>query len=297
MSKVEINLRQNALINKLKQKPATLKEINAYLAIQSELSGCNLTVSTRTIQRDIADILTTYGISIVCNKSNNQYYIENTEDEVFNTRLIDAYNTVNALKAGVGYADCMVFEQYAGGTEYLHGILHAIKNRLQLHITHHSYWEVMPKQRKIHPYFLKEFKGRWYVVGKDIEIAEMRTFALDRIKDVEITKKTFVLPKQPTAYFDDSFGIIAKDGDSKPVKVVLWFNPDQCKYVKSLPLHHSQTVLSDDENGLTITLFVHLTFDFVKEILSYGQNVKVLEPQQLVDNVKDRLKRAIAHYE
>jgi len=297
MSKVEINLRQNAIINKLRQKPSTFKEINDYLAIQSELRGYNLTVSPRTIQRDILDISATYGIYIVCNKSNNQYYIENSEDEVFNTRLIDAYNTVNALKAGVGYSDSMVFEQYATGTEYLLGILHAIKNRLQLHINYHSYWSSTQQLRKIHPYFLKEFKGRWYVIGKDVEKDKMRTFALDRIQDIEITKKTFAQPKQRSdSYFKDSFGIIAPDDNSRPIKTVLWFNAFQGKYVKSLPLHHSQRIVNDDEDGLIVELFVHHTFDFEKEILSYGENIKVLEPSSLVNAIQQRLQLTMGIY-
>ena len=298
MSKVEINLRQVAIINRLMQKPSTLKEINAYLVKESELKGGDLTVSPRTIQRDFVDIQSVHGFSIVCDKSTNRYYIENKDEGVFNNRLMDAYNMINALKAGMGYSDCMVFEQYATGTEYLHGILHAVKNRLQLHINYHSYWSSTQQLRKIHPYFLKEFKGRWYVIGKDVEKDKMRTFALDRIQDIEITKKTFAQPKQrPNSYFKDSFGIIAADDNSRPIKTVLWFDAFQGKYVKSLPLHHSQRVLSDDENGLTIELFVHHTFDFEKEILSYGENIKVLEPSSLINTIQKRLQLVIGNYD
>jgi predicted DNA-binding transcriptional regulator YafY len=68
------------------------------------------------------------------------------------------------------------------------------------------------------------------------------------------------------------------------------------KYIKSLPLHHTQQIISDDLNGLQIRLNIHLTFDVVMELLSFGGKVKVLKPESLINEIKDAHERAFKQY-
>jgi predicted DNA-binding transcriptional regulator YafY len=91
------------------------------------------------------------------------------------------------------------------------------------------------------------------------------------------------------------FGIIAPD-DEKPSEIILSFDPFQGKYIKSLPLHATQEIILDNEDELRIRLTVYLTYDFLMELLSFGDTVKVLQPQQLIDELKEIYKRALEKY-
>ena len=299
MSKREITLRQAAIINRLKRSSASLKEINQHLINESEITGYELSVSDRTFQRDRQDILSLYYISIECDKSQNRYFIAVTDESALNNRMLEAFNTYNALNSSIGMSDYLEFENYSSsGTENFHGILHAVKNRLQLRIGYQSYWSSMETERDVRPYFLKEFKNRWYMIAHDINKDAIRTFALDRIKTIEITRKKFTYPakQQPKSYFKHSFGIISPDHSDPVEPIILSFNALQGKYAKSLPLHASQEILKDTDDELVIQLKIHATFDLEMQILSYGENVQVMGPISLRNNIKERIKRSLEMY-
>lgn len=299
MSKREITLRHSAIIHKLKRAPSTLKEINEHLAKESALMEYNLNISARTFQRDIADILSIYNIIIECDKPKNRYYITDGENNELNMRMLEAFNIFTALNASIGLSEYLDVEQYAAsGTEHFHGLLHAIKNNLQISIHYQSYHNDGTEIRTVQPYFLKEFKNRWYLIALDINKAAIRTFALDRIKTLEITKKKFNknVSREAKSHFQNSFGIIAGEETEKLEPVLLSFNSFQGKYIKSLPLHPSQRIIKDNQSELQIELSVHTTFDLEMQILSYGENVKVISPISLKENIKKRFKNALAQY-
>ena len=68
------------------------------------------------------------------------------------------------------------------------------------------------------------------------------------------------------------------------------------KYIKSLPLHHSQEILIDDDRELRIKLKLFPTFDFTQEILSHGQNVTVISPQSFRDEIAKTISEMYKKY-
>jgi predicted DNA-binding transcriptional regulator YafY len=77
----------------------------------------------------------------------------------------------------------------------------------------------------------------------------------------------------------------------------LSFNPEQAKFIKSLPLHHSQEILSDTNDEFRIRLKVCITFDFIMEILSHGEDVKVLKPNSFVRTIKRIFQNSLNQYD
>lgn len=59
--------------------------------------------------------------------------------------------------------------------------------------------------------------------------------------------------------------------------------------MKGCKLHHSQDIESETDKELVIKLNVFLTYDLEKYILSYGNNVKVIDPKKLADKIKTHL--------
>jgi proteasome accessory factor B len=213
-------------------------------------------------------------------------------------RQLEAFDLFNSLNMAKDLQMNVFLEKRRPqGTEHLFGLLHAIKNRLQIKFTYHKFWEEEPTHREVYPYALKEFKNRWYLLAKERYDTVVKTYGLDRIRDLEIITNTFQYPADYSAeeQFRYCFGIIAPN-DLEPQEVILSFTHGQGKYIKSLPLHHTQKVLTDSKSELKISLRIFITFDFVMELLSYGDKIKILHPQSLANEIKQTHERAFKQY-
>ena len=291
--------RYNLIINKLRRRPATFAEIEELLNNESELQGYNFNVSKRTFQRDRDDIRSLYKIDIQFDFSKQVYYIDIDDNPEANERILEAFDTFNALNLSERLSKHIHFEKRKPqGTEHLYGVLYAIKNQIQIKFVYQKYWENQLTERIAEPYALKEFKNRWYVLSKDLGDNKIKSFALDRITDLEILNKKFNFPKNfdVTEHYRYCFGIISPNGH-QPELIILSFNSFQGKYIKSLPLHESQQILIDNEDELRIQLKLFITHDFFMELLSYGQNLKVIKPQSLINDLKAIVKNIQSIYE
>ncbi|NCB83437.1 MAG: WYL domain-containing protein [Bacteroidia bacterium] len=298
MSKRESIARYNLIIKKLRKQPADFEQISTYLSLESELQEYNFNVSKRTFIRDLDDIRSLYNIDIVYDFSRKVYFIDLEEQPELNERILEAFDTFNALNITDRLSNYIHFEKRRPqGTENLYGLLHAIKNKVQISFSYKKFWEDEMSQRTAEPYALKEFKNRWYVLANDLKDNKVKSFALDRLTELEITRKKFQLPIDfdVNEHYKYCFGIISPN-EHQPQEVILSFDPFQGKYIKTLPLHESQVILKDHEEELLIKLTLFLTHDFLMEILSYGDNVKVIQPESLIEDLKTSYENALKLY-
>lgn len=288
MSKRESITRYSLIIKKLRRSPASFEEIADFLSLQSELEEYNFNISKRTFQRDLNDIREVYKIDIQFDKSQKHYFIEYDEHPEINERILEAFDTFNALNMSDRLSNDIHFEKRKPqGSEHLLGVLHSIRNNLKLRFSYHSFEGEETTDRNIEPYALKEFRYRWYIVGKDLKDNKIKTFGLDRITELTISKQKFEPPTgfNVNDYYKHCFGIISPNAP-EPSIVELEFKPKQGRFIKSLPLHESQQIITDTPEGLVVRLKVYLTYDFVMELLSYGGNVKVTKPAKLKEQVR-----------
>lgn len=295
MSKRTAFTRYSLIVNKLRTKPASFQEIHDYLEEQSELKEEKYTVSKRTFQRDIEEIALTFGVEISYDSSDRVYKITLDDKQEKNQRMLEAFDTMSALRLNDRLSQYIHFENRAAqGTEHLHGILHCIKNSVQFEFVYQKFYDDEVSRRTLRPYALKEFKHRWYVVGADSKTGEIRTFGLDRVLTLEISNVKFT-PKQGfdvNEYFKHSFGII-RPNHEQPEKVILSFTATEGKYIKSLPFHNSQKVLIDNSEEYRIELNVYVSHDFIQEILQYSNSVTVVEPKSLKRTLQEIYKSSI----
>jgi len=212
--------------------------------------------------------------------------------------MLEAFDTFHALNIADGLAPYIHFEKRRPqGTEHLYGLLHAIKNKLRIKFSYQKFWEEEVTQRTTEPYALKEFKNRWYLLAKDIKDGNVKSFALDRLTNLEITNKSFQLskPYNVEESYRYCFGIISPN-DLAPEDVILSFDPVQGKYIKSLPLHETQQLMVDNEEELQVKLKICVTHDFIMELLSFGANMKVLKPKALIREIKTAHREATEQY-
>lgn len=305
MSKRGYISRYLLILKKLKVKPySTYEELQAYIENQFDylqMQDDNLQVgfSKRTLQRDIKEIRNVFGIDIEYSKSRKGYFISQNENENMNfQRMMEAFDMFNSLNLAQDLTPFIHLEKRRPqGTDNLYGLLHAIKNRLQIKFTYQKFWEEELSQRLVEPYALKEFKNRWYVMAKDSKDNNIKSFALDRLTNLEITNQSYQYPdnysiEQSYRY---CFGIISPN-DEEPQNIILSFDPFQGKYIKTLPLHDTQQVLVDNDVEMKIKLKLCLTHDLVMELLSFGDNMKVIEPKSLADQIKQAHEKAYRQY-
>lgn len=167
----------------------------------------------------------------------------------------------------------------AKGTELLPVLLQAIKETREVRFRYTSFLNESESERLLHPYLLKEYRNRWYVIGKENE--KIKTFGLDRISDLSLREAYFTVDKDfdPETLFKYSFGITA---GGNPEKIILKFTPQSGRYVKAQPLHPTQKIISENDQGLTIELKVIPSYELKAAILSYGKEVEILKPKGLV---------------
>jgi predicted DNA-binding transcriptional regulator YafY len=245
--------------------------------------------SVRTFERDKKDIMTLFGIEIYFDRKEKTYAIN--EDEIGDqsvTRMIEAFSIHHALQEGNKLSPSVFLEKRKSlGTELIHGIIHAIQNRLILEFAHQKHWEDHSTQRTVYPIAIKEAQQRWYLVCLDKKDETVKTFGLDRISNLKITDTKF----KPFSFnvekeFRNAFGVLR---DAPAEKVILQFSKMQGRYVKTFPLHDSQRIIAETENTVTFELYICLTHDFIMELMRYDTHVQVLEPQSLIDHIKIRV--------
>ena len=183
------------------------------------------------------------------------------------------------------------------GSELLGRLIESVKDRKTLQFDYQAFDSDLVKTRIVHPYLLKEYRNRWYLIGLADELDRIATFGLDRIQELMHADADFryFYEFDPALYFKHSFGITSFKG--KPEKVLLEFSTLQGKYVKTQPLHATQKVVEDTKEKLIVELEVGITIELIMQILSYGQQVVVLKPNHLSKKIEGILKETLANYQ
>ncbi|HPD65799.1 MAG TPA: WYL domain-containing protein [Bacteroidia bacterium] len=299
MAKRDYILRYLTILKKLRNgRHASFEEIQTFLENESEISGNDMRVSLRTFQRDIQDILTIFHVEIKYDRLRKAYYIEEEEKPEINELMFEAFDLFNLMNIASNHSAYIQFEKRRPqGTQHFSGLLHAIKNNLIIVLTHIKFWNNEITSRELEPYLLKESQNRWYLVAYDINAEKIKTFGLDRIVSFEIIKKTFQprIDLNINSHFKHCFGIISLENEP-PEEIILSFDAEQGKYIKTYPIHESQIILKDDENEFRIQLKLQLTWDFLMEIMSFGSSVQVLSPIKLINMLKEEFQKSLALY-
>ena len=234
----------------------SLKDLNAAW-LRSDISeGKPLARRTFFHYRD--GVQEMFDINIMCDKSTFEYYIDNPGGES-NARLLSWLVDSVSMSGTLSNA-------------------HDVSGRIVLE-----------------PYFVKIFKQLWYVIGFNVKDGVIKTYALDRISQLNLLQDTFVMPDDinPSEFFKDCFGIITNQ--NTPKRIVLRVEPTQAKYFRALPLHSSQQEEVHDQYSI-FTYQMRITYDLKEELMSHGASIEVLEPKELQTLIRTELEQALNNY-
>ncbi|HIB76982.1 MAG TPA: WYL domain-containing protein [Flavobacteriales bacterium] len=186
----------------------------------------------------------------------------------------------------------------AKGSKHLAPLLAAARNHYPIKLGYRKFSSESDKSYLVHPYLLKEYRNRWYLLAWDPERKFIRTFGCDRITNITpLENSTFTtLPSfDSDSYFKHAVGITVID-DSNPVDVVFVCDPILARYLESKPLHPSQTITHLDSTT-QITLHVLITYELVQWILGFSADIKIISPPSLRSKLQERLSAAQELYE
>ena len=301
MSHSDYYFRQQCILRKLQRGPANLDEIRDFYELECETHGYAFYFSNRNFIRDKSEIFSMFKKEISYSKALRKYYLE--EDDMpddFGERISDTYNTYLALNMMEGIADFVHLEKRRPqGMQHFNELMHALKNKLLIKFEYEKFDNSDASERKAEPLALKEFESRWYLLAKDFKDNAIKTFALDRMKYIEVTKQKFKANKDfnVNQYFEHCFGITRPSAlDAMPEEIIISFKGNKGKYIKTLPLHSSQQILVEKEDELQIKVSLFITHDFVMEILKHGDEVEVLQPKTLRKTLMQTLENARKSY-
>ncbi len=276
----------------------TLKDLNkAWL--RSDISeGKPLARRTFFHYRDGVEEM--FDINIHCDKSTFEYYIDDTGGEN-NARLrswlVDSVSMSGTLSNAHDISERIMLENVPSAREHLPIVLDALKQNRRIRFSYKSYTRSLPTDGIVlEPYFVKIFKQLWYVIGLNVKDNQIKTYALDRMSQLNLLQETFDMPQNidPSEFFKDCFGIITNKNSAK--RIVLRVEPTQAKYFRALPLHHSQQEEVHDHYSV-FTYKMRITYDLKEELMSHGASIEVLEPKELKLLIRDELEKALKNYQ
>lgn len=183
------------------------------------------------------------------------------------------------------------------GIEFIEKISAAIRKKKIVAINYRSFEKEKTKTHRLEPIFIREFKGRFYLIGisRAKGDAKLLTFSFDRIIDAMETDEDFnAIAIDKKDFYKHAIGVTVTD--QSPEKVVLDFTPVQGAYILSQPLHSSQKLLKSTKEKTTIALDVQINKELIMLLLSYGNSVTIKSPDSLRKQLKEELKKAINNY-
>ncbi len=210
----------------------------------------------------------------------------------------DWVNSIQAkLNSGISNAQnqrqIISFEdnEFLKGIKFLNPLYQSILNEQSLNIHYQGFNSPKKNIFTVSPYYLKQYNNRWFLFGHNHKEEKIQNLALDRIIEIQPSKKDF----EPCVvnfeeYFEDIIGV-SNDIEKDAEKIVLEMSENIVPYIASKPLHGSQKI-----NGNQLILDLKLNYELESLILSFCENLKVLEPVELREKIKNRINKVNDFY-
>ena len=277
----------------------TLKDLKAKWE-KSSVNDEGKPLAERTFANYRANIEQIFNIEIKCDRATNEYFIDNEYDLNGNSIrdwMLNSLSLRNLLNESVGLHERLIIEDVPSSHRFLTVIIDAMRDNRRVCISYKGYNMSDYQDMFIHPYCLRLFKRRWYIIAYSEYSKGNRLFMLDRARSVEVLTDSFTMPEGFDAeeYFNDIYGVRQTDR-SEMTKVVLKVNANRCDLLRNLPLHPSQKEIETTSEYSIFKVELKPNFDLKQELISYLDALEVLEPVSLRDELRMTIKSMYRKY-
>lgn len=183
------------------------------------------------------------------------------------------------------------------GLKFLDPIYQHILNKAVLVINYQSFKHNTDKVYVISPCLLKEYNNRWFLLGQQAHRTHFTTLALDRIISIAVDASAKYTPTTIIAdeYFKNNIGLSI--ASNAPVELIeLFIYHPAAPYIKTKPIHHSQLLLEENDEGIRIQLKLVINFELKRLILGMGSAVRIIQPLGLKTFLQQEYLKSMAHY-
>ncbi len=281
-------------------KSATLKQLNEAWMRSALSLDMKESFHRETWYSCFKEIGNIFGIDIECTHKGYRWAITNPSA----MRSMEIQNwMLSTLSFKMLMQECMSMnerislEEFPSENHRMGPIVEAMKMQCKLQLTYKKYNSSEEKTYLIAPYYIRTYKHRFYLIGKD-ENRKMKVFSFDRIVSLDITNEKFKFPKGYSAkkHFMWSYGIMQPTEDMKPCTIIIRAKGDARYYLADVPLHHSQRLMKVYEDYADFSLTLYPTNDFIGDILQQQTRLEIISPQWLRDKMKDITQNMAAMY-
>ena len=190
-----------------------------------------------------------------------------------------------------GISNVMSFDNnaYLEGIKHIEAITDAIINKYPIKLTYKPYNSV-DKELYVHPYHLKQFNNRWFLIGMLESINYLHVYAIDRILSIEHLSKPYIETDVDfDEYFDDVIGVTVNDVPIQRIELMV--NRKRYPYIKTKPLHWSQKHIKekDSEIEICISIEVKPNKELLSLLFSFGSDIRVVSPESLRKEMREKV--------
>jgi predicted DNA-binding transcriptional regulator YafY len=227
---------------------------------------------------------------------------------------LDNFQWLDDFKIGLGLEErnpIISFSNnpYLQNSNLLGTLFDNISNEVVIRLSYHTFSDATVRSVDFHPYLLKQYNDRWFLLGAADSDMKILSFALDRIDKVEsLPEKKYVkCPEELFERFDDIVGVTLYE--DRPVEhILLWVSDISKGYVDTKPIHGSYTPIKGEaeqqlrkqypqlQSGLFFTLDCIPNYELIRELCSYGKELIVLSPSELKNKVTERIRCMLELY-
>jgi predicted DNA-binding transcriptional regulator YafY len=189
--------------------------------------------------------------------------------------------------------------EHLKGLDHLDGIYRAIVRKQALLVTYQSFKAQEAASFVFFPYLLKEYRNRWFVLGLRKNVSKLLNLALDRIQSIQLlTEESYIENTlfDSKTYFNDVIGV-TRGSTQRPGNITFLIHKAHAPYVVTKPFHASQELIEETEDGSIFKIRVVMNFELERELLGFGEDLKVLSPPWLKRRIQMRLQKAGKHYD
>lgn len=168
------------------------------------------------------------------------------------------------------------------GLELFDNFCDAILNKKVLYIGYYSSRSENIISIVFYPFYLKEYRGRWFALGYKDGLNSVYKLPLDRIRDFSYSILPFPqeLHFNPADYFTNIIGVTKLSGEVREIELLV--KNKIAPFVKLNPIHHSQRIVRVEENGdIVFSIRIIPNSEFYNYIFINQPNINILSPRDI----------------